>query len=222
MINAEWIVFAVFVTSLVLVVQKLVRVGRAAAETHVVEEPPARSTSGNGWHGNHLRRVIITHGAPICPVEPTPSRDSELIRGDYGFATGRHWVELNGKMLQDLFGDTVQLSDHAVHTFGYNLLDKGIHWDNPDPVPSKADVEQLRGIAKACERDRCEVLAVQNALITLLENQPEDVGGDIRLLFRRRIVEPSYQDMLAAYNSYYKAKDRYEKSLQQSNGSGSR
>lgn len=50
---------------------------------------------------------------------------------DYGFATGRHWIEIDGKVIAQTSGDDVWLRDEDVHRLGYIVLDKGLHWNKP-------------------------------------------------------------------------------------------
>jgi len=51
---------------------------------------------------------------------------------DYGFACGRHWIEIDGKIIAQTPGDDVWLRDEDVHRLGYAILDMGRHWTNPN------------------------------------------------------------------------------------------
>lgn len=51
---------------------------------------------------------------------------------DYGFATGRHWVSIDGKVIAQTSGDDVWMRDEDVHAMGYYILDHGKHWSQPN------------------------------------------------------------------------------------------
>jgi hypothetical protein len=53
------------------------------------------------------------------------------IRASYGFATGRHWIILDGKMIYQGVNADVRMRDQDVHKLGYCVLDKGKHWTDP-------------------------------------------------------------------------------------------
>jgi hypothetical protein len=50
---------------------------------------------------------------------------------DYGYACGRHWIEIDGKVIAQTSGDDVWLRDEDVHRLGYVVLDKGKHRTKP-------------------------------------------------------------------------------------------
>lgn len=54
------------------------------------------------------------------------------LKVDYGFACGRHWIEIDGKTICQTSGDDIFLRDEDVHRLGYELIDKGKHWTKPD------------------------------------------------------------------------------------------
>jgi len=63
---------------------------------------------------------------------------------DYGFACGRHWIEIDGNVIAQTSGDEVWLRDEDVHRIGYTILDKGEHWDKPIPYGCNIDVFSSR------------------------------------------------------------------------------
>jgi hypothetical protein len=50
---------------------------------------------------------------------------------DYGFASGRHWVSIDGHVLAQVSGEDVPMADKVVHRIGYVCFDKGKHWTKP-------------------------------------------------------------------------------------------
>ena len=59
-------------------------------------------------------------------------RKRGYLKVDYGFACGRHWIEIDGKVIAQTGGDDVWLRDEDVHRIGYAILDHGKHWYEPD------------------------------------------------------------------------------------------
>ena len=49
---------------------------------------------------------------------------------DYGYSCGRHWIEIDGKVIAQTPFDDVWLRDEDVHRLGYVVLDKGKYWTN--------------------------------------------------------------------------------------------
>ena len=64
------------------------------------------------------------------------------LKVDYGFACGRHWVEIDGKVIAQTSGDDVWLRDEDVHRLGYAIIDHGKHWSSPN---MKADLRTEEG-----------------------------------------------------------------------------
>jgi hypothetical protein len=54
------------------------------------------------------------------------------LKCDYGFSCGRHWVEIDGKVIAQTSGDDVWLRDEDVHRLGYAIIDHGKHWSAPN------------------------------------------------------------------------------------------
>lgn len=54
------------------------------------------------------------------------------VKVNYGFACGRHWIEIDGKIIAQTNGDDVWLRDEDIHRLGYALFDHGRYWDYPD------------------------------------------------------------------------------------------
>lgn len=63
---------------------------------------------------------------------------------DYGFATGRHYVIINGMVIADTPEDDFWLSENDVHRLGYCLFDHGEHWTVPPLLPRTA-IRQAEG-----------------------------------------------------------------------------
>ena len=61
-------------------------------------------------------------------------RKHGYLKCDYGFACGRHWVAIDGKVIAQTQGDDCWLRDEDVHRLGYVCLDKGKHWVKPEEV----------------------------------------------------------------------------------------
>ena len=59
-------------------------------------------------------------------------RKHGYLKVDYGFACGRHWIEIDGKVIAQTGGDDVWLRDEDVHRIGYAVIDHGKHWYEPD------------------------------------------------------------------------------------------
>lgn len=59
---------------------------------------------------------------------------------DYGFATGRHWMSIDGKMIYQGPGADVWMRDEDIHRLVYHTIDKGKHWTMP--------IQQITGIEK--------------------------------------------------------------------------
>lgn len=49
---------------------------------------------------------------------------------DYGFSCGRHWIEIDGKVIAQSEND-ILMCDEDVHRLGYEILDNGKHWAEP-------------------------------------------------------------------------------------------
>lgn len=49
---------------------------------------------------------------------------------DYGFATGRHWLQIDGHMIAQS-GDEIWMRDEDVHRLVYTAIDHGKHWSKP-------------------------------------------------------------------------------------------
>lgn len=58
-------------------------------------------------------------------------RSLGYLKCDYGFACGRHWVEIDGYVLAQVSGEACPLRDEDVHRIGYVCLDHGKYWDDP-------------------------------------------------------------------------------------------
>jgi hypothetical protein len=56
------------------------------------------------------------------------------LKVDYGFACGRYWVEIDGKVISQTSATHVWLRDDDVHRLGYAIIDHGKHWDRPSPT----------------------------------------------------------------------------------------
>ena len=54
------------------------------------------------------------------------------LKVDYGCACGRHWVEIDGKVIAQSSGDDVWMRDEDVHRLGYAIIDHGKHWGAPN------------------------------------------------------------------------------------------
>ena len=53
------------------------------------------------------------------------------LKVDYGFSCGRHWLEIDGKMIAQTSGDDVWLRDEDIHRLGYAIIDHGKYWTDP-------------------------------------------------------------------------------------------
>lgn len=60
-------------------------------------------------------------------------RKHGYLKCDYGFACGRHWVEIDGMTMAQGSGNEMNIPDHLVQLIGYKILDKGNFWEIPDP-----------------------------------------------------------------------------------------
>lgn len=56
------------------------------------------------------------------------------LKCDYGFACGRHWVSIDGKVIAQSSGDDCWMRDEDVHRMGYVCLDHGEHWTKPKEI----------------------------------------------------------------------------------------
>jgi hypothetical protein len=57
------------------------------------------------------------------------------LKVDYGFACGRYWVEIDGKVISQTSATHVWLCDDDVHRLGYAIIDHGKHWNMPNTRP---------------------------------------------------------------------------------------
>jgi hypothetical protein len=82
------------------------------------------------------------------------------LKVDYGFACGRHWVEIDGTVISQTSATHVWLRDDDVHRLGYAIIDHGKHWDMPNTRPHAperndgivpADVRPVREFLRGVE-----------------------------------------------------------------------
>jgi hypothetical protein len=74
-------------------------------------------------------------------------RQFGYLKVDYGFSCGRHWVEIDGKVIAQTSGDDVWLRDEDVHRLGYAIIDHGKHWDTPNAPVSRVEPDAEKGTA---------------------------------------------------------------------------
>ena len=56
------------------------------------------------------------------------------LKVNYGFACGRHWVEIDGHVIAQASGEDVPMRDEDVHRLGYVIIDHGEFWDKPEEI----------------------------------------------------------------------------------------
>jgi len=56
---------------------------------------------------------------------------------NYGFACGRHWLSIDGRIIAQTPGD-IWLRDEDCHRLGYIFLDHGKHWTRPDSLGNES------------------------------------------------------------------------------------
>ena len=54
------------------------------------------------------------------------------VKCDYGFACGRHWIEIDGHLVAQTGDAEAFAPDDVVHRIGWACLDLGAHWSKPD------------------------------------------------------------------------------------------